>query len=391
MRSKIKKNKLIAELNPNLVILRDNKPKWYLPETRRDGYRNLHKINRYGLLFRSDLVLKLTKNFNKDIGKKTSVKKMTNHKYFCSLLVGKNQEILYEKYANDFSKSQPQTIMSITKMFINLFIGELLEKKMIDLNNNISHYLPNIGTGYASAKIQDVLNMNIDNSYSEDYTDPYTSSYLHEFVIGWRLPKNLKDIETQDRYLNKIEAKKDKDLFNNSEFSHYKSANTDVLGLLVEKISGKPLRDWLLSAVEAAGFEDALYMGTDRNYTPWIAGGGCLISRDFLRYGLLFSRKGHGVENRKVGSASFIDETLKNKGTKYMELKKDKFLYYSNSTMKSGDWIGHSGLGGQFLAVNLKTGIVASYFSVIDTPSGTDEKYKADMINMLDEIVCENY
>ena len=391
MRSKIKKNKLIAELNPNLVISRDNKPKWYLPETRRDGYRNLHKINRYGLLFRSDLVLKLTKNFNKDIGKKTSVKKMTNHKYFCSLLVGKNQEILYEKYASDFSKSQPQTIMSITKMFINLFIGELLEKKMIDLNNNISHYLPNIGTGYASAKIQDVLNMNIDNSYSEDYTDPYTSSYLHEFVIGWRLPKNLKDIETQDRYLNKIEAKKDKDLFNNSEFSHYKSANTDVLGLLVEKISGKPLRDWLLSAVEAAGFEDALYMGTDRNYTPWIAGGGCLISRDFLRYGLLFSRKGHGVENRKVGSASFIDETLKNKGTKYMELKKDKFLYYSNSTMKSGDWIGHSGLGGQFLAVNLKTGIVASYFSVIDTPSGTDEKYKADMINMLDEIVCENY
>ena len=71
MRSKIKKNKLIAELNPNLVILRDNKPKWYLPETRRDGYRNLHKINRYGLLFRSDLVLKLTKNFNKDIAKKT--------------------------------------------------------------------------------------------------------------------------------------------------------------------------------------------------------------------------------------------------------------------------------------------------------------------------------
>ena len=386
-----KKNNLISELNPNLVILRDNKAKWYLPETRRDGYRNLHKINRYGLLFRSDLVLKLTTNINKDIEKRTSVKKITNHKYFCSLLVGKNQEILYEKYANDFSKSQPQTIMSITKMFINLFIGELLEKKMIDLNKNISHYLPDIGSGYAYAKIQDVLNMNIDNSYSEDYTDPYTSSYLHESVIGWRLPKNLKDIEIQERYLNKIEAKKDKDLFNNSEFSHYKSANTDVLGILVEKISGKPLRDWLLSAVEAAGFEDALYMGTDRQCMPWISGGGCLISRDFLRYGLLFSRKGQGVGNREVGSALFIDQTLKNKGTKYMELKKDKFLYYSNSTMKSGDWIGHSGLGGQFLAVNLKTGIVAAYFSVIDTPTGTDEKYKADMINMLDEIVSENY
>ena len=59
--------------------------------------------------------------------------------------------------------------------------------------------------------------------------------------------------------------------------------------------------------------------------------------------------------------------------------------------MRSGDWIGHSGLGGQFLAINLKTRIVAAYFSVIDTPSGTDEEYKKKMINMLDEIVSENY
>ena len=42
-----KKNNQDSELNPNLVILKGNKAKWYLPETRRDGYRNLHKINRY--------------------------------------------------------------------------------------------------------------------------------------------------------------------------------------------------------------------------------------------------------------------------------------------------------------------------------------------------------
>ena len=67
--------------------------------------------------------------------------------------------------------------------------------------------------------------------------------------------------------------------------------------------------------------------------------------------------------------------------------KKDKFVHYSNSVMKSGNWIGHSGLGGQFLAANLKTGIVASFFSVIDTPSGTDDNYKKDMICMMDEVV----
>ena len=384
-------DKLKSELNPSLVVLRDNKPKWYLPETRRDGYRNLHKINRYGLLYRSDLVLKLENNYNQEIEKIPAVKKMLKHKYFCSLLVGKNQDIIFEKYADDFTDKTPQTIMSITKMFANLFIGELFEKKIIDLNKKISYYLPQIGTGYASATIQDVLDMNIVNSYSEDYTDPYTSSFLHEPVCGWRLPANLNDKMGQEEFLNTIEANIKKDLTNSTEFSHYKSANTDVIGVLIEKVSGKKLSEWILDAVEAAGFEDALYIGTDRFSMPWISGGGCLISRDFLRYGLLFSRKGHGVGNRKVGSSNFIDQTLKNKGTKYMELSNDKFVYYSNSTMKSGDWIGHSGLGGQFLAINLKTGVVASYFSVIDTASGTDENYKRDMINMLDEIVNNNY
>ena len=281
--------------------------------------------------------------------------------------------------------------MSITKMFVNLFVGELIEKKIINLNKKISHYLPDIGSGYAAATIQDVLDMNIINSYSEDYTDPYTSSFLHEPVCGWRLPANLDDNMGQEEFLNTIKAKKKKDLTNSTEFSHYKSANTDVIGVLIEKVSGKKLNEWILDAVEAAGLEDALYMGTDRFGMPWISGGACLISRDFLRFGLLFSRKGLGVGNRKVGSEKFFDATLKNKGTKYMELSQNKYLHYSNSSMKCGDWIGHSGLGGQFLAINLKNGIVASYFSVIETDSGTDENYKRDMINTLDEIVNKNF
>tara|TARA_B100001778_G_scaffold16626_1_gene12629 strand:+ start:688 stop:1851 length:1164 start_codon:yes stop_codon:yes gene_type:complete len=383
--------KLEADLNPDLVVLEDNKPKWYLPKTRREGYRNLHKINRFGLLFRSDLVLKLSKNYNNKIEKIPSVKNMISNKYFCSLLVGKGQNILFEKYAEDFSETQPQTIMSITKMFVNLFIGELVDQKIINLNNKISDYLPNIGSGYASATIQNVLDMNIQNSYSEDYTDPFTSSFLHEPICGWRLPENLDQKMGQEEYLNTIKSNRDNDLSNSSEFSHYKSANTDVIGILIEKVSGKPLKEWLLDAVEAAGFEDALYMGTDRYGMPWISGGGCLISRDFLRYGLLFARKGKGVGNRQIGSPTFFDQTLKNKGTIYMKLSDNKSLYYSNSTMKTGDWIGHSGLGGQFLAINLKTGVVASYFSVIDTKSGTDDEYKKNMINMLDEIVNKNF
>ncbi len=385
-------NKIIeSEPNPTLVTLNDNKAKWNLPEYRRKGYRDLHRINRYGLLFRSDAVLKLKQNINPNIEKISLVQKMVNHKSFCSLIVGRDQDILFERYANDFSEFQPQTIMSITKLFLNLFIGELVEQKVVDLDKTIGFYLPDIGSGYADASVQDVLNMNVINSFSEDYTDPYTSSFLQEPVGGWRLPDELGQNQNLEEFLNGIKAEEGKGLKNNSDLAFYKSANTDVLGLLVEKVSGRELREWVLSAAEAIGFEDALYMATDRAGMPWLSGGGCLISRDFLRMGLLFSRKGQGVENRSVGSSAFIDETLKFKGPKYMQLTNDKFVYYANQTMKSDEWIGHSGYGGQFLMMNLKTKIAAGFFSVLETPSATDESYKSDMICMLDEIVSGKY
>ena len=385
------KKKITYFRNPQLATIKDNKAMWNLPSTRRFGYRNLHKINRYGLLFRSDLILKLVTKKNKKIGRNFLVKKMINQKFFCSLIVGNGQKILYEKYAKDFSRNQPQTIMSITKMFINLFVGELLKKKSINLNKKISYYLPKIGSGYSNAKVQDVLNMNIINSYSEDYTKPFSSSFMHEPVGGWRLPKTGDIRLSQEDFLNTIKANKKQSLKSNSDYAYYKSANTDVIGLIVEKVSGRSLRDWILSAVEAAGFEDSLYMATDRFGMPWVSGGGCLITRDFLRMGLLFARKGKGVGNRNIGSESFLNRTIKNVGPKYMKLSNNKYLYYSNSTMVSENMIGHSGYGGQFLAINLKTGNVAAFFSVLETKSATKESYKVDMINMLAEIVNEKY
>tara|TARA_B100001778_G_scaffold267431_1_gene228708 strand:- start:486 stop:1643 length:1158 start_codon:yes stop_codon:yes gene_type:complete len=383
--------KVISYKNPELTTVKDNKAVWNLPKTRRYGYRNLHKINRYGLFLRSDLVLKLKKKYKDTIYKKPLVKKMTKHKSFCSLIVGNKQNIYFEKYAKDFTENQPQTIMSITKMFVNLFVGELLNNKSINLDKKVSYYLPKIGSGYANAKVQDVLNMNVINAYTEDYTKAYSSSFLHEPVGGWRLPKNGDKHLSQEDYLNTIKSKKNRNLINKSNLAFYKSANTDVVGLIVEKISGKPLRHWMLRAVEAAGFEEGIYIASDRYGMPWMSGGGCLITRDFLRMGLLFARKGKGVGNRRIGSASFLNQTVKNVGPKYMNLSENKYLYYSNSTMVSGNMIGHSGYGGQFLAVNLKTGNVAAFFSVLETKSATKESYKVDMINMLIDIVNTKY
>ena len=72
-----------------------------------------------------------------------------------------------------------------------------------------------------------------------------------------------------------------------------------------------------------------------------------------------------------------------------MELSKNKYLYYSNSTMTSGNVIGHSGYGGQYLAINLKTGNVAAFFQSLKLNQLL--KVTKDMINMLIDIVNDKY
>ena len=115
------------------------------------------------------------------------------------------------------------------------------------------------------------------------------------------------------------------------------------------------------------------------------------MTRDFLRMGLLFSRRGRGIRDRVIGSKKFINETISNKGPKYMHLKDGKYVYYANQTMKSNNWIGHSGYGGQFLMINLETNVVAGFFSVLETDSATDEEYKTKMILMLEEVTSKKY
>ncbi|MER8401994.1 hypothetical protein [Mesorhizobium sp. M1348] len=74
----------------------------------------------------------------------------------------------------------------------------------------------------------------------------------------------------------------------------YKSTNTDVLGWIIERVSG--LRDWLIEIVEAAGLEGCFHITCDREGVPLLSGGACLSARDLARYGLLFARKGEGVQ-----------------------------------------------------------------------------------------------
>jgi len=164
----------------------------------------------------------------------------------------------------------------------------------------------------------------------------------------------------------------------------YKSANTDVIGEIVERVSGRPLRDLLIDIAEAAGVEGTFHIGTDREGTPIINGGACLTARDLARYALLFVRGGRGVGGQAVGSRAFIEATRARPGVPYAAPR--DWQRYSNHAVTDGQCLGHGGYGGQYMLANPDTGVAVVFFSVLENEHAYDAAYSAEVIRMAEEI-----
>jgi CubicO group peptidase (beta-lactamase class C family) len=367
--------------NPDLEVLEGNKSRCTHADHRRRGFHNLYKIARYGISLRAARVMPLETRMDLLIAELEPVRQLTSLPWFSALVVIRGQHLLFERYAADFGKDRLHSIQSITKTTMNLIVGQLVEQGVLDLSRSVAHYIPTIGSGYAGATLQQVLNMDVVNEYSEDFSDPDAAYYRHEEAMGWRLPLDPEHEETQRNFIARIASD---DTTNRSGHILYKDANTDIVGWIVESASGRPLRAFLADIVDAAGLEGALHITTDRDGVPAIEGGACLTARDLARYMAIFVRRGRGVRGETIGSSAFIEQTLSS-GVPMPPPR--EWIRYSNHTMVSGRSLGHSGWGGQYAVANLDTGTIAVFFSVIETQHAIIRDYIGPVVSILEGIV----
>lgn len=350
--------------NRELEVVRDNKGRWNLPDHRRKSFHTLDQWSRYTIGFRSASTMVLERRTDLRIAELESVRRMTASPWFSAMVVLRGAEVLHERYAADFGPDRLHSIQSITKTMTNLIIGGLVESGHISIDRRIGDYLPEIGSGYANATVQAVLEMNVDNDYTQDFSDPNTRYYAFEEAMGWRLPVNGCGEITIREFLLGINSA---DPTNKTGKVQYKDANTDVLGWIAERVSGRPLRALLADIVDAAGLEHRFVIATDRDGVPVMDGGGCMTARDLARYGSLFARRGSGVDNRRVGSPEFIERCMTG-GTGWSS-PSDSYRYASQIET-NGRWLSHGGYCGQYLMVDMKTGLVGAFFSVVEDKDG---------------------
>lgn len=368
--------------NSDLVAEYGHLEHWNRPQQRRSSFHHLHRIVRYGFSLRASEVLELTISTDPCIARLESVQQLCHSETFSALVVLRGEELVYEHYAKDFAPNQTHTVMSITKTMIHLIVGRWVEDGLIDLSATVSEYLPELGSGYGDATIQDVLDMNVVNDYSEDYSDPHTAALTHNISMGWRLPEAGSGSIASREFLCTIQGS---DLVNRSGELHYKSANTDVLAWIAESVSGLNLREQLLRIVEAAGIEHTFHMSTDHTGVPNSSGGACLSARDLARYGLIFAREGTGINGVPVGSPDFMSETRRCSGPTYPA--PDSHIHYGNHLQTNGRWVGHGGWGGQFLMVDPESATVVVFFSVLENESASDDNHTRAIIQMAEEVI----
>ncbi len=374
-------SEIITIPNPDLVVTDGNLARWTCAQYRRRGWHSLHRIARYSSSFRAARVMTLTKRMDLRIAELDAVRHLTSLPWFSGMVVIHGQHLLFERYAPDFGPHRPHSIQSITKTLMNLIVGLLVEQGVLDLSETVEHYVPEIGTGYAKATLQHVLDMDVVNDYSEDFSDPQASYYDHEEAMGWRLPREPAREKTQHGFIRAIASA---DTANRSGHTQYKDANTEVLAWVAERASRRPLRSFLADIADAAGLEDPLYITTDREGVPTLSGGASMTARDLARYFSLFVRYGRGVNGQRVGSDSFIRQTLA-RGVPLAP--PNQRILYSNHLRICGRLIMHSGWGGQYAMANLDTGRVAVIFSVIEDQHADSPAYFASLRNTLAAVV----
>ena len=213
-----------------------------------------------------------------------------------SFLILKNGELLFEEYRHGDSKTTTHVSFSVAKSFVSTLIGIALEEKLIaNLSDPIKKYLPELDSeAFEDVTIKHVLQMSSGVRFDETYTDP--NSDINKMGL---LVMEMSYLE----YINTLQREHEPGTYN-----HYASINTQLLGILLARITGRSLTEYMVEKFwHPLGMENPGHWVLDEQGYELAMGGMSASARDYAKLGLLFLNKGTRG-NAKIISSEWISE-----------------------------------------------------------------------------------
>lgn len=252
--------------------------------------------------------------FTDHLGQGWTVGAMLNHTYTDAFLVIHKGQLIHEQYI-DMQPYQRHLLQSVSKSLTACLLAVMVEQGKVDVTKTVANYLPEFAdSAYADATIQHVLDMTASIAYDETYDDMLSDVNLHTIAGGWyghvdRVGEYADVPHSLYEYLPTLTKKAE---FEHGEVFHYVSANTDVLGILLERVSGRPFTELFQEHVwQHLGAEENAAMTLDPWGCAFPCGGFAVTARDLARFGLMALNNGNW-NGKQIVPASFFADTRQN-------------------------------------------------------------------------------
>jgi hypothetical protein len=228
------------------------------------------------------------------------------------MLVMHHGKVVYETYAGCLDPARRHGAMSMTKSFVGTLGEMLVAEGQLDDNKLVAEYIPELAeSAFGDAKVRQVMDMTTGLQYSEDYADPNAEIWQHA-AAGNPLPKPA-DYTGPRSYFEYLQTVQKRGVHGRN--FGYKTINTDVLGWLISRVTGKPVTEVLSEKVwSRLGADLDAFMSVDSIGTAFAGGGMSAGLRDLARFGQMMLANGRVDDVQVVPTA--VIESIRGGGSR---------------------------------------------------------------------------
>ena len=306
-------------------------------------------------------------------------------------LVLRDDAVVVESYPDGMPADRTHMLLSLSKSVVGCVVAALAEAGMVDVDGPLTAHVPELAaSGYAGASVQHLLDMRSGIAYSEDYLDPVSGIRVFAQVVGWASPAVSGLPASMYEWLATLSAARP-----HGGAFEYRSCETDVLGWVCERASGRPMQDLIADLIwRPIGAEVDMDAAVDRVGSVIHDGGLAATLRDLGRFGLLLLHRGR-VGDRQVLPAWWVDQALAGAADSRQAFAQSKDSAWMPGAMyRNQFWLPYPGrdvlvgmgINGQLLVVDLDRGCVAAKLS--SWPAPQDPAMLTDTLRMIDALTA---
>jgi CubicO group peptidase (beta-lactamase class C family) len=222
-----------------------------------------------------------------------------------ALLVAHRGKLVHEWYGDEAMEKNPHIVFSVGKSMTATLAGVLVEQGLLEPAEGLAQYIPELAnSGYCDASVQQLLDMQVNIDFNEDYLDTSGHYRAYRTATAWHpcaedaIDQNLHD------FLCSLGRGKGA----HGVRFEYKSPNSDLLGWVLERASGTGLASLFSRYLwQPMGAEANAYVTVDRKGNPRAAGGICVLPRDLLRFAELVRNRGR-ANGQQLVPAAWIED-----------------------------------------------------------------------------------